>query len=110
MINCAQASAEEVENAKRYVAEIGGAVILTQVPSKFSCARRINEIASGLAVPAFNVDAERFSSPDGGGHLDRISAQRYSTMFFSWLEQLSEFQRISKSKRESGKLTWMRGN
>ena len=52
MINFVPASLEEQDDAKRYVEEIGGAVILTQVPSKFSCIRKVNEIASALGVPA----------------------------------------------------------
>ena len=88
------ASPREIEYAKRYVEAIGGVVVLTQVPSKFSCARRVDGIASALAVAALTVDAEQFSSPDGGGHLDRASARKYSALFFSWLERLPEFRQL----------------
>ena len=88
------ASPREIEYAKRYVEAIGGVVVLTQVPSKFSCARRVDGIASALAVAALIVDAEQFSSPDGGGHLDRASARKYSALFFSWLERLPEFRQL----------------
>jgi hypothetical protein len=88
------APSEEVADAKRYVEAIGGVVVLVQVPSAFSCAQRVNEIASALAVPALTVDATQLSSPDGGGHLDAISARKYTTMFFAWLEQLPEFRSL----------------
>jgi hypothetical protein len=92
-------SPEEIESAKRYVGVIGGTVVLTQVPSRFSCARRVQAIAAGLAAPAFVVDAEQYSSPDGGGHLDRDSARRYSASFFTWFEELPEFQHLFRQTR-----------
>jgi hypothetical protein len=85
---------EEVEGAKRYFEAIGGSVVLMQVPSAFSCPQRVHELASAVAVPGFTVDAPQFSSTDGGGHLDGVSAKKYSTEFFAWLEQLPEFQRL----------------
>jgi hypothetical protein len=85
---------EEVDGAKEFVKAIGGAVVLIQVPSSFACAQRVQELASGIAVPSFTVEATQFTSIDGGGHLDRISARKYSTMLFDWLAQLPEFQRL----------------
>jgi hypothetical protein len=85
---------EEVDGAKRYFEAIGGSVVLMQVPSAFSCAQRVHELASALAVPSFTMDTPQFSSTDGGGHLDGVSARKYSTEFFAWLEQLPEFQRL----------------
>src|SRR5262249_40504118 len=85
---------QEVDDAKRYLEAIGGAVVIIQVPSAFACAQRINELASALGVPSFTVEPTQFSSTDGGGHLDGLSARKYSKMFFGWLEQLPEFQRL----------------
>jgi hypothetical protein len=87
-------STQEIESAKRYAEAIGGKIVLTQVPSKFSCAQRVQIIAAALQAPAFIVDAEQFSSADGGGHLDRVSARSYSASFFSWLEGQPEFRRL----------------
>ena len=84
----------EVDNAKRYLGNIGGTVVLTQVPSRFSCDQRVHELASALNVPAFTVDASQFSAWDGGSHLDGMSARRYTTMLFAWLEQLAEFRQL----------------
>jgi hypothetical protein len=85
---------EEVDGAKDFVKEIGGAVVLIQVPSSFACAQRVEELGAGIAAPSFTVDASQFTSIDGGGHLDRKSARKYSTMLFDWLEQLPDFQRL----------------
>jgi hypothetical protein len=92
---------EEVDSAKEFVKAIGGAVALIQMPSSFACAQRVQELASGIAAPSFTVDATQFTSIDGGGHLDRISARKYSTMLFEWLEQLPEFQRLFPNEGRS---------
>lgn len=85
---------EEIAAAKPYLEAIGGTTILIQVPSVISCAQRIRELAAALGVPSFTVDAAQFTSNDGGGHLDAKGARKYSTMFFAWLEQQPEFQRL----------------
>jgi hypothetical protein len=87
-------NAEEVDEAKRYVEAIGGAVFLIQMPSAFACAQRVQELASALAVPAYTVDPTQFSTTDGGGHLDGISARKYTTTFFGWLEQQPKFREL----------------
>jgi hypothetical protein len=88
------ASPEEAEGAKRYFEALGGPAILIQVPSAFSCAQRVHELASVVALPSFTTEPEQFSTSDGGGHLDRVSARRYTAMFFEWLEQVPEFQKL----------------
>jgi hypothetical protein len=88
------AAPEEFAGAREYAKAIGGEVILIQVPSSFACAERVHELASALGAPVFTVDPTQFTSYDGGGHLDRIGARKYSTMFFDWLAQLPEFQRL----------------
>jgi hypothetical protein len=85
---------EEQENAEHYINAIGGTVILIQVPNAFACDPQIHELAAGLAVPAFVLDSTQFTSNDGGGHLDQVSARKYSDMLFAWLEGLPEFQRL----------------
>jgi len=85
---------EEIAEAKAYQEAMGGTFVLIQLPSVFACAQRIHEIAAALDVPAFTVDPTQFSATDGGGHLDGISARKYTTMLFDWLEQQPEFQRL----------------
>lgn len=90
---CAAAPGE-VEEAKRFVAALGGSAVLVQVPSAVSCARRVHEIAAALTVPALAVPVTQFTSIDGGGHLDGVSARKYTTLLLAWLEQFAEFQRL----------------
>ena len=84
----------EIAMAQRYLAEVGGAAVLIQVPSKFACAQRVQELASALKIPALTVDETQFTAIDNGGHLDSAGAQKYSNILFAWLEQLPEFQRL----------------
>jgi hypothetical protein len=67
---------------------------LIQIPSAFACAQRVHELASAVGAPAFTVDPTQFTSIDGGGHLDSVSAQEYSRQLFAWLAQLPEFQKL----------------
>jgi hypothetical protein len=84
----------EIEGARRYLRAIGGVAVLIQVPSIFACAQRVHEIADAVGVLSFTVDPTLFSSNDGGGHLDAVSARKYSTMLFAWLENLPAFQKL----------------
>lgn len=86
------APAVEIEAAKHFAAEIGGQIVLTQIPSAFSCDQRVHDLAAALGAPALTVSADQFTSADAGGHLDASGARKYSQAFFAWLEQLPEFK------------------
>lgn len=84
---------EEITEAKDYLKELGSAAVLIQIPSEGACAQRVHEIADALGVSAFTVDPTQYSTVDGGGHLDGVSAHKWSTQFFDWLAQTPDFQR-----------------
>ena len=84
---------EEVEEARHYLDKIGGEAVLIQVPSSFACAQRVRELAAATGVTAFTVDQTQFTSVDGGGHLDDISARKYTAMLLGWLNQTPEFRK-----------------
>ncbi len=83
---------EEVEAARNFATGIEGPIILTQIPSKFSCYRRAQQIASALGAPLFAPDPQNFSSTDGGSHLDGASSAIYTRAFLEWLVQTSVFR------------------
>jgi hypothetical protein len=87
------APSTEISNAQRYVGELSGPVVLTQMPSIFSCDQRVRDLAAALSAPAFTVDATEFSTIDGGSHLDGISSRKYTTEFFAWFEAQPIFRR-----------------
>lgn len=86
------APATEIDAAKRYATEIGGRIVLTQIPSAFSCDQRVDDLAAALGVAALTLPPGQFTSGDDGGHLDADAARRYSQIFFAWLEQLPAFK------------------
>jgi hypothetical protein len=89
------ASAEEIAAARKFVEEIGGSVVLTQIPSSDSCDARVRDLAAAISATAFTVeDRTLFSTFDGGGHLDSPSAKKYSKAFFAWLEQQQVFRML----------------
>jgi hypothetical protein len=90
---CAAATVE-VDEARRFLSALGGGAVLIQVPSAFACAQRVHEIAAALNVRALTAPAAQFTSGDGGGHLDGVSARKYTAQLFAWLEQLPEFRRL----------------
>jgi hypothetical protein len=82
-------NSEEAGLARKYMDQIGGRVVLIQVPSVLACSPRIRHLADALGIPGFTVVPEQFSSGDGGGHLDRKGAKKYTAMLFAWLETSS---------------------
>jgi hypothetical protein len=84
-----------------YFRDINAPAVLIQVPSTFACAQRIHEIADAVGIPAFTADPTQYTSIDGGGHLDAISAHKWSTQFVDWLTQLPQSSRHSRAKKNS---------
>jgi hypothetical protein len=84
---------EEVYDARSYLKAIGGAVVLVQVPGNHACPQRVHELAVALGVPAFIVDATKFTTVDSG-HADGAGAHKYSAMLFAWLKQQPQFKRL----------------
>ncbi len=95
--NC-PADPRELSAIRSFVNELGGDVVLTQVPSIFSCQQRVREMAAAAGVPFFAPDPAGYSTTDGGGHLDGISSARYTREFFAWLENTKNFQRNFKNQ------------
>jgi hypothetical protein len=89
---------EEVEAARDFVRRLKGPIVLTQVPSKFSCHRRAQLIASALDAPLFAPDPQGFSSTDGGSHLDSLSSVKYTREFLGWLVQTARFQQATEGQ------------
>ena len=50
------ADPREISAIRDFIADVGGDVVLTQIPSVFSCPQRIQEIADAVGVPFFAPD------------------------------------------------------
>jgi hypothetical protein len=90
---------EEVIRARRYIEDIGGETVLTLVPYHSSCPQRVRELGHALGLDVVIPPTEDYTSWDGGGHLDKNGAIRFTRFLFSNLEQTSAFERLLASKR-----------
>lgn len=91
------ASKEQVEIGREFIKRIGGQVVLTLVPHSQACAQQARELAAALGVELIVPPFEGFTSVDGGGHLDKKGATKFSDYFFDKLEKTQAFKRISDS-------------
>jgi hypothetical protein len=94
------ADPREISAVRNFIDGLGGEVVLTQIPSIFSCRQRVEEIAEAIGVPYFAPDPAGYSTTDGGSHLDGISSARYSREFFAWLQTTPPFQRLAQSQAD----------
>lgn len=68
-----------VDHARRLLREIGGQIVLMLVPHSQACARQAAELAKALNVEFIPPpDDDALTTLDGGGHLDRNGAARFT--------------------------------
>lgn len=79
------ASAETIAIARNYLKDIQGHVVLTMVPHSQYCPAQGRELAKALGVEIILAPDEGYSSVDGGGHLDRKSALKFTDYVMSKL-------------------------
>ncbi|MFC5325634.1 hypothetical protein [Bradyrhizobium oligotrophicum] len=68
-----------VDYARSFLAEIGGQVVLTLVPHSQSCMQQAAELAKALNVELIAPPFDGLTTIDGGGHLDRYGAQKFTS-------------------------------
>lgn len=88
------ASRQMIEIAKDYVRRIGGQVVFTLVPHSQACKQQALELANALGVELIVPTFVAYSSVDGGGHLDKKGAVKFSNFFFMSLLQSEAFKKI----------------
>lgn len=96
------AGAATIEIAKDYLKRIGGQVVLTLVPHSQACQQQARELAAALGVELIVPPFVDFSSIDGGGHLDKKSATKFSNYFFESLLNSGAFNRIKSDNSAAG--------
>lgn len=88
------ASQGTIEIARDYVRRIGGQVIFTLVPHSQACQQQARELANALGVELIVPPFVDFTTVDGGGHLDKKGALKFSNFFFTSLLQSKAFKRM----------------
>lgn len=87
------ASAETIELAKQFVKDIAGEVVLTLVPHSQYCPAQAREIAAALGVEILIPPDDGYTSIDNGGHLDKLSAERFTDFLTSELVKTAAYRR-----------------
>ena len=88
------ASAAEIDQARRYVSDIGGSVILTLFPYNESCPQRVQEIAGALQLETIIPPNINYTTIDQA-HLDKQGATEFTAFFLQALEQTEAFKKLT---------------
>ncbi len=96
------ASKQTIAIAKDYFHRIGGQVVFTLVPHSQACPQQARELAKAVGVELIIPPFKGFSSVDGGGHLDKKSAAKFSEYFFASLLKSKAFTGMTTKHRGVG--------
>ena len=77
-------------------------MIFTLVPHSQACQPQARELASALKVDLIVPPFVDFTTVDGGGHLDKKGATKFSQFFFSALVGKDVFKRIASDSFSAG--------
>ena len=86
-------SSEIVKEAGRYIADIGGSVILTLLPYDDWCPNRIAELAKNLGVESFVPPSAKYQPLDGS-HMNGVGAYANTRFMLEALEKTYAFKRM----------------
>jgi hypothetical protein len=73
--------------------------VLTLVPHSQYCPMQAYELAKALGVEIIIPPADGYTSIDGGGHLDRKSAERFTRFLMSELIKTGAYRRAFSKER-----------
>jgi hypothetical protein len=96
--NC-HVSPETIEIARQYLKDIGGRVVLTLVPHSQYCPAQAYELAKALGIEILVPPRDGYTTIDGGGHLDRKSAIKFTNFLMT---ELVETDAYAKSFEKNG--------
>jgi hypothetical protein len=95
------ASTETIEIARQYLRDIGGHVVLTLVPHSQYCPNQAHELAKALDVEIIIPPDTGYTSVDGGGHLDRKSAIKFTSFMMSELLKTEAYRQAFGEKTKT---------
>jgi len=85
------ASPETIEIARQYLKDIGGQVVLTLVPHSQYCPAQAYELAKALGIEILVPPSGGYTTIDGGGHLDRKSAIKFTNFLMTELVKTNAY-------------------
>jgi hypothetical protein len=88
-----------VDYARKFIAEVGRNVVLMLVPHSQSCVRQAAELATALNVELITPPPfDGLTTVDGGGHLDKKGAEKFTSYLAAELVKTAAFKRAFADK------------
>jgi hypothetical protein len=87
-----------VNYARNFLNKIGGNVVFILVPHSQACVRQAAELANALNVELIAPPFDDLTTVDGGGHLDKKGAERFTSYLAAGLVKTTAFKRAFASK------------
>jgi hypothetical protein len=82
-----------VDYARSFLKDVGRNAVFMLVPHANACVRQAAELASALNVELIVPPFDEFTTMDGGGHLDRKGAQKFTSYLAGELVKTRAFKR-----------------
>jgi hypothetical protein len=79
--------------ARKYLEDIGGRVVLTLVPHSQYCPAQAYELAKALGIEILVPRDAGYTTVDGGGHLDRKGAVKFTNFLMTELVKTDAYQK-----------------
>jgi hypothetical protein len=86
-------NAKTIAIARQYLRDIGGRVVLTLVPHSQYCPAQAFELAKALGIEILVPPDAGYTTVDGGGHLDRKGAIKFTNFLMTELVKTDAYQR-----------------
>jgi hypothetical protein len=86
-------NAKTIAIARQYLRDIGGRVVLTLVPHSQYCPAQALELAKALGIEILVSPDAGYTTVDGGGHLDRKGAIKFTNFLMTELVKTDAYQK-----------------
>jgi hypothetical protein len=97
--NC-HTTPEIIDYARSFLKDVGGQVVLTLVPHSQSCLGQAKELAKALNVELIAPPFDGLTTVDGGGHLDKRGAERFTSYLAAELVKTKAFKETLAAKAQ----------
>jgi hypothetical protein len=84
---------QTIETARQYLKDIGGQVVLMLVPHSQYCPAQAYELAKAIGIEILIPPDVGYTTVDGGGHLDRKGAIRFTNFLMTELVKTDAYQK-----------------
>jgi hypothetical protein len=98
--NC-HTTPEIINYARAFLKDVGGRVVLTLVPHSQSCLGQAEELAKALNVELVAPPFDGLTTVDGGGHLDKHGAEKFTSYLATELVKTKAFKQTLGAKAQS---------